>query len=57
MPTFRILWKETINAWATVDAESEEEAIEKAKLGEYNDDKDTDPADGKGRYYQCDGEV
>ena len=55
MPTYRVSWKAQISCWATVDAESPEEAVEKAKRGEYNDDCDTDSDRNLPKTYQCDG--
>ena len=57
MPIYRVSWIQKTHCWATVDAETEEEAIKKAKEGEYNDDCDTDPGDNDYRTFKCDGEV
>lgn len=57
MPTYMVRWKQYTNCWATVDAENEKEAIEKAKRGEHNDDCDTDPGDDILASYKCDGLV
>lgn len=55
MPTYRVEWKETITCWATVDADSPEDAVEKAKRGEYNDDCDSDPGDKLLKTFKCSG--
>lgn len=55
MPTYKVSWKAQISCWDTVDADSEEEAIEKAKRGEYNDDCDTDPDRDVPNSYKCNG--
>ena len=55
MPTYRVSWKQYTHCWATVEADSEDEAIEKAKRGQYNDDCDTDPGENIMKSYKCDG--
>jgi hypothetical protein len=55
MPRYKVSWQQYTSCWATVDAESEEEAVAKAKKGEHNDDVDTDPGDNILKTYTCDG--
>lgn len=57
MTTYRVSWIDRTRAWATVTAESEKEALEKAKRGEHNDDTDTDPGDADMRTFKVDGEI
>ena len=57
MRTYRVSWDQITHCWATVDADNEEEAITKAKNGEYNDDCDSDPGPNITKSYRCDGEL
>lgn len=57
MPTYRISWIHREKYWATVDADSPGEAIEKAKRGEHNDDSDSDTGSDDLRTFKCDGEI
>jgi|LGVD01.1.fsa_nt_gb hypothetical protein len=53
--TYRVRWHQITHCWATVNAKSEKEAIEKAKRGENNDDVDTDAGPEVMKSYTCDG--
>ncbi|NTW87798.1 MAG: hypothetical protein HGB26_01440 [Desulfobulbaceae bacterium] len=55
MPTYTVTWTVQTNCWATVDAESPEEAIEKAKKGEHNNDTDSEPGATNMRSFRCEG--
>jgi hypothetical protein len=55
MDTYTISWTETTYCWATVDADSPEEAIEKAKRGDHNNDTDSDPGSINMKSYRCEG--
>jgi hypothetical protein len=55
MPTYRVSWQQITQCWATVNADSPEEAVSKAKRGEHNDDVDTDPGPDIMKTYHCDG--
>ena len=55
MTTYKVSWTETTYLWATVDADSPEEAIEKAKRGEHNDDTDSDSGPTNMKSFKCDG--
>lgn len=57
MKTYRVSWIHRTHYWCTVDAESEEESVEKAKLGENNDDCDSDTGNDDMRTFKCDGEI
>lgn len=55
MTEYRVSWDQSITYMAFVEADSEEEAIKKAKDGLYYD-VDTDPAiNDKKRNFKCDG--
>lgn len=55
MPRYRVTWIHREIYWATVDANSPQEAIEKAKRGEYNDDADSDTGFDDPKSFKCDG--
>lgn len=51
MPIYTVSWKETIHCFASIEADSPEEAIEKAKAGEY-DNPDSEPGDAMPKSYR-----
>ena len=55
MATYKVSWQQITHCWATVEADSPEEAVEKAKRGENNDDVDTDPGASIPKSFTCDG--
>lgn len=55
MHTYRVSWKETIVCWATVDADSPDEAIAKAKRGDHNNDTDNEPGERLMKSFRCEG--
>lgn len=55
MPIYRVTWKHYTHCTATVEANSETEAIEKAQNGEYRDDIDTEPGANIPRSFECEG--
>jgi hypothetical protein len=57
MPTYRVSWIHRTRTFATVTADSEAEAIEKAKCGEHNDDVDTEPGKDDARTFKVDAEI
>ena len=57
MPTYRVSWIHRTQSFATVTAENEREAIEKAKRGEHNDDVDTEPGKDDMRTFKVDAEI
>lgn len=57
MPTYKVSWIHREQYWATVDADSPEEAVAKAKMGEHNNDCDSDTGKDDMRSFKCEGEV
>lgn len=49
---YRVMWTTDLMCWTEIEADSEEEAIERVKNGE-RPDTDTDPVDGKERKFHC----